>query len=91
MPHAAGPPSPLALARFLRGLTQAQLAELAGKSEETISRLEAGGTPQWRTAQAISRALDIDVSAIFPPNDDAPAGNRREVTTSAGCGDGHAP
>ena len=44
----------LALCRLFRGFTLADLADRAKVSRETISRLERGGTPQLRNAQAIA-------------------------------------
>jgi DNA-binding XRE family transcriptional regulator len=48
-------------------LRQADLAELAGCSRDTISRLEAGrNQPQLATARAIAAALNIPLEAAFP-------------------------
>ncbi len=88
MPKLAGPPSPLALARFLRGFTQAELAQRASRSEETVRRVEAGGTPHLRTAQALALALGVEVSTLFPSvKDETQPGRAGLVTTPAG-GDG---
>src|SRR5438874_9859217 len=55
------PPSHLRRCRLLVGLRQANLAERAGVSRDTIGRLEAGrNRPQLATAIAIGRALRED-------------------------------
>ena len=72
---AAGPPSPLALARFLKGWTQAELGTHAGRSEHTVKRIEAGATPQLTTAIALARALGVGVETLFPVTDNALVGN----------------
>jgi transcriptional regulator with XRE-family HTH domain len=60
------PPSPLRAYRAGQGFSQAELAEVAGLSRETISRLEPGATPQLATAHAIAAALGAPLTAIFP-------------------------
>jgi DNA-binding XRE family transcriptional regulator len=48
-------------------MRQADLAELAGCSRDTISRLEGErNKPQLATALAIADALGLDVRAVFP-------------------------
>lgn len=60
-------PSHLRRCRILKGMRQADLAERAGCSRDTIARLEAGkNQPQLRTALAIAAALGAPVEAIFP-------------------------
>ena len=59
-------PSCLAVCRVSRGLSQTDLAQLAGVSRETVSRLERGGDPRWRTAQAVADALGFDLAFVFP-------------------------
>jgi transcriptional regulator with XRE-family HTH domain len=61
--------APLALCRLARGFTQAALAERAKVARETISRLERGGRPQLRNAQAIAAALDFPLDLVFPALD----------------------
>lgn len=56
----------LRVARAYRGLTQAQLAEKAGVSRETVSRLERGGRARLKTAAALARALEMDFGLVFP-------------------------
>jgi len=84
MQDVARQPSPLALARFSRGLTQHQFAQRARVARETISRLERGATPQLTTAQLIAGALGLPVDAIFPSNERDLAPHEPDpVTTSA--------
>jgi transcriptional regulator with XRE-family HTH domain len=66
------PPSPLRAYRAGQGFSQAELAELAGLSRETISRLEQGATPHLATAHAIATALGAPMAAIFPTQDEGP-------------------
>jgi transcriptional regulator with XRE-family HTH domain len=56
--------------RTARGLTQPQLADEAGLSEEWIRRIERGSTsPSFDTIEAIARALRAD--AVIPLQDRA--------------------
>ena len=65
--------SPLELARRARGLSQRELAALAGVSRGTISNIERGELPRVRTAQTIARALGVDLDALLPvQNDESP-------------------
>ena len=59
------PPSPIAHQRFLLRLSQAQLAERARLSRETISRLERGEIPRLDTAIAVADALGVDFASLF--------------------------
>lgn len=64
-------PTPLRVYRVAAGLTQAGLAARAGLTRITVSALERGeNAPRLATAQALSRALNTDVSALFPPMTD---------------------
>jgi DNA-binding XRE family transcriptional regulator len=48
-------------------MRQTDLAELAGCSRDTISRLETGkNQPQLRTALAIAASLNTDLAVLFP-------------------------
>lgn len=52
------------------GWTVAELAELADISETTIRRIEEDARPfrfNLETASSLAAALDVPVSAIFPP------------------------
>lgn len=61
-------PTALALLRFVRGISQRELARRAGVSKRTVAYLERGRhTPRIETAVAVSRALGItDPRAVFP-------------------------
>jgi len=83
---AAVRPNPLALARFLRGWTQAELGAQAGRSKDTVKRIEAGATPRLTTAVALARALRVSVDVLFPYNDEEAAGQRPPATTSTAAG-----
>jgi transcriptional regulator with XRE-family HTH domain len=65
--------SPLEIARRARGLSQLDLARLAGVSRETISLIERGELPRMRTAHAIARALGVALDVLLPINDETPA------------------
>jgi transcriptional regulator with XRE-family HTH domain len=67
--------SPIALLRFVRQLSQAELGERAGISRDTISRLERGELPRLATARALSRALGVEVADLFPENEEGHADN----------------
>ena len=48
----------LRLVRVMRGLSQAQLADRAGLSRSTVSRIETGAeTPNLRTVRQLAHAL----------------------------------
>ncbi len=65
MPSGRRSPSPLALLRILRGFTQQELAERAGRSKRTIEHNR--NSPKISTAVAISSALGVDdPRLIFP-------------------------
>ena len=88
MPLAPAAPSPIALLRFVRGLSQSELAAHAGLCRETISRLERGEVPRLDTARAVAAALGVDLALLFPENvESAPRSNG---TLSANPGDGDA-
>jgi len=54
------------LARIDAGLTQSQLADLAGVSRTAITAIEADRlTPSVRIALSIARALNVDVATLF--------------------------
>ncbi len=51
--------------RILKGLTQSQLAELAGVHDKHISKLEQGYyEPNYETLQKIAKALDLNIEEI---------------------------
>lgn len=77
------PPNPLRLRRLTLGLTQADLARLAGVSREQVQRLDTGRcVPTWPTAHAVAVALDCEPGALFP-NERSPGGNQGSATTAA--------
>ena len=48
-------------------MTQARLAELAGVTQQSISRIERGEvTPRVTTMYDIARALGTSIDALFP-------------------------
>ena len=52
--------------REAAGLTQRQLADLVGVTDQTISNLERGAnSPTLDTARALARVLGIPVEALF--------------------------
>jgi transcriptional regulator with XRE-family HTH domain len=57
--------SQLAVCRYIRGLSQDDLARVSGISRETISRLERGGSPNLHTARVLANALGRPVDALF--------------------------
>jgi transcriptional regulator with XRE-family HTH domain len=46
------------------GSSQYRLAKLTGLSDQTMSRLELGTQPSWRTVQLIAKALDQPFEAF---------------------------
>lgn len=55
----------LRAARMERGLTQAALAQMAGVSKETVSRLERGEGGNSKTLEQLAQVLDISPLALF--------------------------
>lgn len=55
-------------ARLERGWSQTQLADQAGVSRPTVSRIELGEEPSMRTARRLMNALDLTVE--LAPDDD---------------------
>lgn len=54
--------------RDAAGLKQGPLAELIGKSSPAVSDIERGVyAPNFETIEAISKALDVPPSLMFPP------------------------
>jgi putative transcriptional regulator len=76
--------SPIALQRFVAGLSQADLAERAGISRDTICRLERGEHPRIVTARALARVLGSTVAELFPDDEERPAGKRDALQNSGG-------
>ncbi len=64
-------PTALRVYRAAAGLSEEALADRAGLSRNTISRLERGlHKPRRETVQAIAGALGRSPSAVFPPGVD---------------------
>ncbi|WP_127127607.1 helix-turn-helix transcriptional regulator [Georgenia sp. SYP-B2076] len=64
--QAAGTHSPVRLRRKAQGLTQAELAELAGVSRQTVIAIEQGAyAPSVYLALRIARALHETVENLF--------------------------
>lgn len=52
--------------RHLQNLTQAQLAERAGLSNNYISQIETGiANPRVKTLFAIAQGLDVEIKELF--------------------------
>lgn len=59
--------------RAERGLTQAQLADLSGISEEWVRRIERGeGSPSLDTIEVLAGSLGVPVSSLFGGHPDLP-------------------
>lgn len=58
----------LRTARLAKNISQAQLAELAGVDQTTVSAIEVGRNqnPSWETAVRLARALDLRPEELFP-------------------------
>jgi DNA-binding XRE family transcriptional regulator len=83
------PPGPLRLRRLELGLTQRDLAGLAGVSHWQIMRLEARTcSPMLSTALALAGALRADLADVFPETSNGAAGNGA-VAKTAGVGGRH--
>ncbi len=70
----AGPAArELRLARQARGLSQQQLAGMAGVSRQAVSAVESGvSDPSLRVALALAHALGMTVEELFGPGSPAP-------------------
>jgi molybdate-binding protein/DNA-binding XRE family transcriptional regulator len=65
--------SQLRLARQARGLSQQQLAGMAGISRQAVSALESGvSDPSLRVALALARSLGLTVEELFGPGSPQP-------------------
>ncbi len=54
--------------RLAKGLTQEQLAKLLNTKQESIARLESGGSlPSLSTVKRVAEVLDADVEIIVKP------------------------
>jgi putative molybdopterin biosynthesis protein len=95
--QAVGPPSAarltagggarLRLARQARGLSQQQLAGMAGVSRQAVSAVESGNCdPSLRVALALARALGMTVEEVFGPGDPPAEVPARPVARLGGAG-----
>jgi putative molybdopterin biosynthesis protein len=63
----------LRLARQARGLSQQQLAGMAGVSRQAVSAVESGvSDPSLRVALALARALGVSIEEVFGPAEPSP-------------------
>src|SRR6201987_610144 len=77
----------LRLARQARGLSQQQLAGVAGVPRQAVSALESGHSdPSLRVALALARALGLTVEELFGPGDPADPVLGRPVAPGAAAG-----
>src|SRR5215475_15119136 len=64
------------------GLSQAELADLAGMNRFGVAKLEQGvREPSWATVQALARALGVEVGEFVVPDDTRPAKDKRPDKT----------
>jgi putative molybdopterin biosynthesis protein len=77
----------LRLARQARGLSQQQLAGVAGVTRQAVSAVESGHSdPSLRVALALAGALGMTVEELFGPGDPADAVLARPVAPARGDG-----
>jgi molybdate-binding protein/DNA-binding XRE family transcriptional regulator len=77
----------LRLARQARGLSQQQLAGMAGVTRQAVSAVESGHSdPSLRVALSLARALGMTVEALFGPGDPADPVLARPVAATGGGG-----
>lgn len=96
--HGWGSGAALRIARQARGLSQQQLAGMAGVSRQAVSAVESGQSdPSLRVALALARALGLSVEEVFGPSAPnalvvarvvAPLGGEGARVTLAPMGDG---
>ncbi|MBV9208421.1 MAG: helix-turn-helix transcriptional regulator, partial [Actinobacteria bacterium] len=85
VPGAAG--TGLRLARQARGLSQQQLAGMAGVTRQAVSAVESGHSdPSLRVALALARALGMTVEELFGPGDPADPVLARPVAPAGAAG-----
>ncbi|MGH3192481.1 MAG: substrate-binding domain-containing protein [Streptosporangiaceae bacterium] len=97
--HGARSGARLRLARQARGLSQLQMASVAGVSRQAVSAIESGiSDPSLRVALALARALGLTVEDLFGPDNPvmpvaatpvAPLGGQGARVTLASMGDGY--
>jgi putative molybdopterin biosynthesis protein len=80
-------PTRLRLARQARGLSQQQLAGVAGVTRQAVSAVESGHSdPSLRVALALARALGMTVEDLFGPGDLGDPVLARPVAAVSGLG-----
>lgn len=85
--HGSGNGAALRIARQARGLSQQQLAGMAGVSRQAVSAVESGASdPSLRVALALTRALGMSVEEIFGPLAPDPLVAARAVAPLGGEG-----
>ena len=85
VPQATGPR--LRLARQARGLSQQQLAGMAGVTRQAVSAVESGHSdPSLRVALAVARALGMTVEELFGPGEPADPVQARPLAPTGGEG-----
>jgi len=68
--------------RLAKGLTQEQLAKLLNTKQESIARLESGGSlPSLSTVKKVADALDAEVEINLRPKRDSAESNQVVVST----------
>ena len=97
--HEAGHGARLRLARQAHGLSQQQIANVAGVSRQAISRVESSeGDPSLQLALALASALGMTVEDLFGAGDPfepvtvrpvRPLGGKGTRVTLAAMGDGY--
>lgn len=84
-------PSPLRLRRLTLGLTQREVARIAGISPEQLSNLETGkADPYLSTVLALADALGCEAADLLPFKRETPAAIRGSAKTADRDG-GHEP
>lgn len=74
----------LRVARAAKGLTQEKLAEVIGKTEETVSNIERGKSlPSIETVLDICTALDLEISDLFTRANRPLSGSRAQAEAVA--------
>jgi DNA-binding XRE family transcriptional regulator len=77
----------LRLARQARGLSQQQLAGVAGVTRQAVSAVESGHSdPSLRVALGLARALGMTVEELFGPGDPGDPVLARPVAAVGGSG-----
>jgi putative molybdopterin biosynthesis protein len=77
----------LKLARQARGLSQQQLAGMAGVSRQAVSAVESGNCdPSLRVALALTQALGLTVEDVFGPGDPPAEVQARPLARLGGAG-----